>query len=209
MVFVLSDLIKTVYGNLNTQSELNQLEDFLIRHPDLGSASLDFRKTIEIVKTNVRWMNKNFNTISDWLKVKTKESKMVTKYRLPSQLRPIAYDIFLQPYFTSTKAPESFLGKIRIDFNCSEDTNRLVLHMKDLVLNGSTLMVSSITDTNYMTLRNFTYCYDDDAEVFLADFVQVFRRNHVYSFYVDFMGSLTNDNKGLYRSSYFDGETLK
>ena len=83
--------------------------------------------------------------------------------------------------------------------------------MKDLELNETSLFINSTTDENFVAISGFPYSYDSDSEMFLATFSggNSFKSNHTYSFYVEFKGKLENDNKGFYKSSYFDGEIMR
>ena len=65
--FTLANLVSNVFSNLNSEFDLKNLQAFNVRHPDLGVASKAFEETLEIVEANIRWMNTNFNSISEWL----------------------------------------------------------------------------------------------------------------------------------------------
>ena len=130
---------------------------------------------------------------------------IVKNYRLPKDLKPSNYLIDIKPYFNSTTKPEYFEGKVTIDFECLKDTSVLVLHMNNLELNNSTLVITS-TDSNYVSPKNFVYTYDTETHFFTATFPnsQSFKANNKYSFSVEFKGYLKDDNLGFYRTSYTD-----
>jgi len=207
------------------------IEAFILKHPGAGISSNEFINVVEKVNANKRWIDKYSSTIFTWLTSKNvslntkKESTPTNKpndeinqttnltnyYRLPNSLVPILYDFLIQPNFTSITKPENFYATIRIDFKCIHQTNKLILNMKDLILNSSTLSVTSRTDSTFTTLKNFNYSHDHQSELFTAVFKEQysFKPNNVYSFYVEFKGIIRDDNKGLYRSSYFEGENIK
>ena len=100
--------------------------------------------------------------------------------------------------------PEYYDASIRIDFKCLQNTFKLVLHMKDLKLDNSTLYINSSTHKDYVPQHRFFYTYDNDTQMFTAEFAEPFKQDNIYSFYVEFRGFLESDNKGLYRSSYIN-----
>ncbi len=65
--FTLANLVSNVFGSLNTELDLKNLQAFGIRHSDLGVALKAYEETLEIVEANIRWMGTNFNSISEWL----------------------------------------------------------------------------------------------------------------------------------------------
>jgi hypothetical protein len=127
-------------------------------------------------------------------------------YRLPGNLRPYSYVVFIQPFFDVNTIPENYNGSVKIYFRCLKDTNKLMLHIRDLVLHNATLHVASITESNYPTSSGFSWQLDEDTNVFTAEFDQArsFKANHNYTFYVEFQGFFRDDNTGLYKSSYKD-----
>ncbi len=135
----------------------------------------------------------------------------IKNYRLPKDLKPLSYDIFVQPYFSSITKPEYFDGKVKIKFRCISDTNKLVLHMNNLEIINSTLLIESESDQNYKTSANFAYNYDKETHFLTAELnaAQSFKANNIYSFSADFKGFLKDDNLGFYRSSYNDSDGLK
>jgi len=226
LVFTLPDLIANVFQDLNTQADLDLIEAFILKQPDLGSSSNEFANVLEKVKANKRWKDKYSHVIFTWLANKNLQATTTTtteptkaigqikttkQYRLPNSLVPVLYDLFIEPNFTSTTKPENFQATVRIDFKCVHQTNKLTLNMKDLVLNRSTLSLSSTTDRSFVLLKNFSYSYDNESELFTAVFNKEhsFKPNNTYSFHVEFSGLLKDDNKGLFRSSYFDGADMK
>ncbi|XP_053377176.1 aminopeptidase N-like isoform X1 [Mercenaria mercenaria] len=70
--FSLSDIIAGVTASFNTEFQLQELRDFQMTHPDMGSGTRAFSQTIENTKTNIQWMGDNYDTVKDWLKKYTK-----------------------------------------------------------------------------------------------------------------------------------------
>ncbi len=125
---------------------------------------------------------------------------------MPGDLIPITYALFLQPHFNSTTQPDHYDSTLQLDFKCVQDTNQLILHMRDLELNAPTLLINSTTDDSFTTAANFEYTYNNASQTFRAVLrdPQTFKANHTYSFHAKFKGFLKKDSAGLYRSSYVE-----
>ncbi|CAF0815629.1 unnamed protein product [Brachionus calyciflorus] len=66
--FTLANLVKNVLANMNTEFDMKNLDLFQKQHPNLGIASNAFKESLETVSLNKRWMDKYFESISQWLK---------------------------------------------------------------------------------------------------------------------------------------------
>jgi hypothetical protein len=123
---------------------------------------------------------------------------------LPKDLKPISYEVFIQPFFKLGTKPEYYNASVKIKFKCLSDTNKIVMNMKDLALENSTLSITSSTHANYNSPRNFIWDLDNQTNIFTATFgqSQSFKANNEYTFYAEFRGFLKDDNLGLYRTSY-------
>jgi aminopeptidase N len=73
-----------------------------------------------------------------------------------------------------------------------------------LLINNSTLKVTSLTDTSFTETVGFTWRNDFERQFFVASLSQTFKANNNYTVFVQFTGYLTDDNAGFYRSSYLD-----
>ena len=130
-------------------------------------------------------------------------------YRLSGDLYPILYELTIQPYFKTDKMPEFYNAVISIDFRCLRATNKLVMHMRNLVLKNSTLKITSSTDEQFSSKLNFPWTYDPVTDFFTAEFSQQFKVDYSYTFSVEFKGFINNDETGFYRSSYVDSNENK
>nr|XP_022306251.1 aminopeptidase N-like isoform X1 [Crassostrea virginica] len=65
--FAFPRLISGVSSSFNTEFEIKQLEDFLKSHPDMGSGTRAFQQAIEKTKSNIRWMDTNYDIVKQWL----------------------------------------------------------------------------------------------------------------------------------------------
>lgn len=65
--FTLGNLVTSLLRNFNTEYELLKVQDFLIKHPDQGVATNAFKQSVETISSNIRWMNRNAESLSQWL----------------------------------------------------------------------------------------------------------------------------------------------
>ena len=66
-------------SNFNTQSELNKVKKFLNSASELDEFKKDYDECVEIINTNIRWMDVNFNSVNSWL------MQTVNKYKKSKQ----------------------------------------------------------------------------------------------------------------------------
>jgi aminopeptidase 2 len=131
-------------------------------------------------------------------------------HRLPDALYPTRYDIVIKPYFRVTERPENYDGSVSITFRASRDTNKLVLHARQLEIVNTTLQLSSTTDTQFAAWNGFSWTYDSVTSLLTVDLgnTRTFRSGFLYVFKTDFKGKSLSDNLGIYRTSYMDnGQT--
>ena len=177
---------------------------FFDEHPNQGSAARDIRFSIDKIKANVKWMESSFASLSDWLaNGQTVVEQPKLDYRLPTDLLPSHYDVFVSFQFEN-EFDDSFPydGEVKIDFRCIKDTSKLVLHIHDLDIDNSSLVLSSTTDSSFGVLREFNWYNDFTREFFVADLTKQLKAGQNYSLSMKFIGYLTDDLRGFYRSSY-------
>ncbi|XP_041967197.1 alanyl (membrane) aminopeptidase a [Alosa sapidissima] len=128
--------------------------------------------------------------------------------RLPRNVIPQRYHIFLRPLFYHTLTNETiqsfiFMGNSTVTFECLNKTRSIFLHSKDLTVkkleltrldNGDILTVnqhvneSTVSETDFLEVK-----LEDDA---------VLEPNRSYSLFADFEGEMFNDLTGFYTSTY-------
>ncbi|XP_061165768.1 aminopeptidase N-like isoform X2 [Saccostrea echinata] len=67
VLYKFSRLIAGSLTKLNTRYELRELEAFLRENPDMGSGTRAFQQAIEKTKSNIKWMDKNYDIVKQWL----------------------------------------------------------------------------------------------------------------------------------------------
>ena len=139
-------------------------------------------------------------------------------YRLPRHLKPLHYELIIKPYFNVTQQPSNYDGHVSIRFTCLQATSKLVLHIKGLQVDNSSLELirldpnqSEIREENHLnSLKNFAWYIDARREFFVADFgYNIFERGRQYIVNIGFRGQLKQDNTGFYASSYKDSSGSK
>jgi len=230
----LPNLVTGVTQRLSTKLELQRVQDFIARNQNnLGGATEAFSQALENINTNMRWKEKNLQLVHEWLseQINPIVVEPTINYRLPKSLVPYHYDLLIQPFFRATEKPEYYECVERIDFRyllnnnkvfmftplslsltslkssrCVADTDKFVLHMKNLDIKNNTLKIVS---DSFGTIANFVWSYDNETSFLTVDLSSVtpkrtFLANNNYSFYAEFKGYITDDLLGFYRTSYKD-----
>ncbi|KAK3095167.1 hypothetical protein FSP39_010973 [Pinctada imbricata] len=68
VLYKFARLLAGTTSSFNHPFDLMQLEEFLKAHPDMGSGTRAFQQAIEKTKSNIKWMESNFNVVEEWLK---------------------------------------------------------------------------------------------------------------------------------------------
>ncbi|KAG5887715.1 hypothetical protein JTB14_020018 [Gonioctena quinquepunctata] len=115
-------------------------------------------------------------------------SKEMLKYRLPNNLKPVLYDLYLFPDLKSGL----YEGRVKVHVHISSETKNIQLHSKSLTINSVRF------DTNYVSY-NLDEKYDlliitnsDDSEFPIGSAVLE----------IEFKGDMKKKTIGLYTSSY-------
>lgn len=124
--------------------------------------------------------------------------------RLPDNLIPESYKVFLQPYLY-TKLPNAteqnyfFEGNSTVRFRCVKDTWTIFLHALDL-------SVDKVIVTNSKTRENIgveRYTLHNDSNFFeILLKKQLVGNSEYYELFTKFKGELLDDLTGLYTSEY-------
>lgn len=126
-------------------------------------------------------------------------------YRLPNTSYPISYVINLITYLNDENEEErfKFTGEAWIHVKTTQDTDKVILHQKDLEFekieaydidnNDAFLFIDTDTSKNEFDFLTITNLFN-------------FTANKNYRFYFKFQGELRDDNLGFYRSSYVNHE---
>ena len=173
-------------------------------------ASKDVSTAVNRIKRNFEWMNSDYEELKNWLENFQSIVEPKLNLRLPTDLLPIHYHVISSFQFIDVvNNAFSYDGEVTISIKCVRTTSSLVLHINKLDVDNSSLSLKSLTDSSFTELRAF-YWYNDYArEFFIANLTQQLKAGQNYSLSMKYVGYLTDDNAGFYRSSYIDDNSQK
>jgi len=121
-----------------------------------------------------------------------------TSYRLPKNVRPLSYDVYLKPEFQTFK----FVGDVKIRVAVLEDTSEIILHTNKQ--NISLIRVSGPDTELIITEAKIDY----QKQFLIINSPSNFSADHEYNIDITFGAFLSENTNGFYRSSYsFGNET--
>lgn len=147
---------------------------------------------VEVVEAD-----KNFNKFNQNLSPKMQKVIEQLTFRLPRQIHPISYNIFLHPNLKSKK----FAGNVEINFNISETLSVIPLHSKFLNVTTNKLTKTLINGMEAIPLKtSFEY---DPLEYWVVEPENPLAPGD-YTIDLAFNGNLHDKIVGFYASNYFD-----
>lgn len=134
----------------------------------------------------------------------TAEIQTPVKYNLLDSVKPIYYDIkFILPI-----EEEEYSGESMIFINVYEDTQQITLHLANMVVTNITLINENLKKPTNNTTRSVykpVQCsYHFEMNVFIVYFSDKILPGN-YTLIMKFLGKASNDTKGLFRTSYKNG----
>ncbi|KAK2918250.1 hypothetical protein Q8A73_004996 [Channa argus] len=132
--------------------------------------------------------------------------------RLPKNLIPEGYKIFIQPHFytriievvnvTSPNQTLLFTGNSTVYFHCFQRTSTIFLHSKDLVVSNPIVIDQNTNEKmRVMTMTN----HQDESNFLEIGLKDALETGGNYSLFLDFAGEVSEYLEGLYLSSYTEG----
>ena len=120
--------------------------------------------------------------------------------RIPMNLQQETYHLTITPNLTS----ETFDGILFYTFTCLQSTNEIILHLKDLFINTSTIQILNSSSVN-KPLSNFqSWSYDSYSELIKLKFSSAFIPTYQYQLYLRYSANISRELHGLYISRYLD-----
>ncbi|CAH3110477.1 unnamed protein product [Pocillopora meandrina] len=116
-----------------------------------------------------------------------------TNIRLPKQVLPLSYRIYIHPNLTTFK----FTGTVNILLRCFQPTKNLILHMRDLSVGEIQL-----TDSKQKRLTIVRRMQHKENQQYLIATNEELKEKERYSLNMEFSGVLSKNMEGFYRSSY-------
>jgi hypothetical protein len=141
-------------------------------------------------------------TTTTTTKPTTTTPEIKINYRLPNNLKPYHYDITTETKFDSMTEPETFNGRIIIQFHCDQRTNKIVLHQSDLDIED--IKVVRLSDNIEMPVG--MPLYDDITQFYTIPLSSELENGQNYSISMSYIGQLEDNNVGFYKSFYNDAQ---
>jgi hypothetical protein len=121
-----------------------------------------------------------------------------TSYRLPKNVRPLSYDVYLKPEFQTFK----FEGDVKIRVEVLEDTSQIILHTNKQIIR--LIRVSGPVTEVIITKPSIEY----KKNFLIINSTSIFTADTEYTIDITFTAILSKGTSGFYRSSYsFGNET--
>lgn len=139
----------------------------------------------------------------------TKQSETLN-YRLPTDVLPSKYVVELTPYFETKNGKERFTfdGKVDITLRAVRaDIRQIVLHANGLEVSGSPRLrdaVTVLTEIRIISLSN-----DVRTHKYTLVLEKALPINEDYVLSIQYLGHLTSNMRGFYRSSYEENGVTK
>ncbi|KAI4901681.1 hypothetical protein NFI96_029218 [Prochilodus magdalenae] len=112
-----------------------------------------------------------------------------TKLRLPASVRPVHYEISLRPNLTTM----TFNGRVTINLEVFQETNKIVLHSSDMKILKSTFQDNVVNILEYKPWQQIA-----------VKFSEPLKKGGQYVLKIDYSANLSNSYDGFYNSSYTD-----
>lgn len=129
-----------------------------------------------------------------------KEVKKELPYvRLPRSIIPEHYDVELQPYII----PDNFTfdGKVRILIKVLEPTNNVTLHIHNMKVDAESVKLTEVQSGEAI---DFVTSEDTEKQFYILHLRSNLMKDAQYEVSMVFVGFLTDQLAGFYRSSYTD-----
>jgi aminopeptidase N len=130
-------------------------------------------------------------------------------YRLPQNIKPYLYDLIIKTNFYDDIEPVDFNGTVKIYFKCFKQTDKVILHVKNLDIFNSSIKVNQVSPGLTAEFKVKDLVYDLEREFLIIELDSPFFDDRNYVVTIQYKGYLKDDNIGFYRSSYFDSQGNK
>ncbi|VDI45275.1 Hypothetical predicted protein [Mytilus galloprovincialis] len=121
--------------------------------------------------------------------------------RLPLNLYPVLYELELQPFIYETNPADFyFSGTVKIEMECRQSTNEIVLHSNQLNITTSSVRIEPMAPGKNPIIPTIEFDTVNHFLVLKTNTQLVGGSN--YSVYIEFRGPLLPRPPGFYQSSY-------
>lgn len=120
--------------------------------------------------------------------------KFTPGFRLPKNVELYQQDVILEPNIPNF----SFNGSTSIVGSIIQETDKIILHSKDLSISNFKIFLDDVDVTSQISIS-----FDLEKEFLIVNLYQIWN-TVIFKLSFQFSGILNNDKKGLYRASYLD-----
>ncbi|XP_073838653.1 aminopeptidase N-like [Musca autumnalis] len=124
--------------------------------------------------------------------------------RLPATILPEHYHLKIITYLENP-TNLTFEGQVKISFQVLEDTKNITLHVQNLTVNESGIMLKSKNDNSIQLCLDSVKSFEEN-DFYILMLCQTLKEEESFELTLDFSGVL-GDLVGYYRSSYNDDNT--
>ncbi|CAF4239646.1 unnamed protein product [Rotaria sp. Silwood2] len=191
----LGGIIEAVSSRFVTVRQRDEFKTFADLIIDKGTASRQFQLSIDRINANIEWNRANLGSIIAFFRSNNESS--ILSNRLPSDVVPIHYDLYVKPYLNITNENlrySVFDGRVRIHLNVTRTTDRIVLHKRFIMVQ------EPIEITNNVSVILTTF--NQDLDFFIIILNRSLQVNEQPILTLNYAGELKNDTNGFYLSSY-------
>ena len=124
-----------------------------------------------------------------------------SEIRLPKDLEPLRYRIYLHPNLTTF----TVVGSTRILFRCVNPTKKVILHFRDNTITDIRLLDGSYFDHPIDpkdVLVEKEYKVNQEKELLMVESPKTLEAGKNYTITIRYNGTLSETLQGFYRSSY-------
>lgn len=130
--------------------------------------------------------------------------------RLPTSIKPFAYNIHLTPFLLEKNF--TFNGIVKIYINVIEDSWNITMHATAMKIRKTDVIVQlydTNTDSNGETIKTKKHYFVEQKQFFVIQMEDILKKNNNYTIEIKYIGELNDYLQGFYRSSYMSGNETR
>lgn len=138
----------------------------------------------------------------------TTSTPELLNYRLPIDLKPFFYELEIQAYIGPEEEYQdkafTYTGTNKMHFTCKKETNKIVFHALELVINGDDLVLTTDNQSIMQTTikMNPKIVYDEKMEYWTVTVEETLKADTNYTLKVPYSGKILTKMFGFYQASY-------
>lgn len=199
----IATILNEVSQYLSTLKSLEKFQNLVNRHKtDFKPILESLESSLEVANYELNWTTEASVPIIRWLKAYYDDSNNKSKYRLPPNIEPENYTVFITPFLESGNF--TFNGNVTIEANVIQATDKIVLHSAEIKHHNITVIANQ-TKIRVIS-RNIVNKYDFYI-INLSEKLNIGTKLIIEIIYTGHLN--TSEFRGFYKGSYVNeaGET--